>query len=281
MIAMHHFSQIRCIEGTGNALYFAFSTQGGYLGVAIFFFLSGYGLMKSEQQRHLSPFSFLKRRLIKTYIPAVVVSIIWAVYMLFAFAKPIDINLLRGVVWNFNDEVLWFVRAIICLYILFLVYCHISRFKIISLITLGIIAVWCTDVGLVHGASIFMFFGGVSIAEHGHVWWSFMHKWATIVAAFICIALFCVLFERDALVLHLLFDVSFIFIFVASMSYFHVRITGLPRCISSCSYDIYLVHNKALIILRSFGAIIPLWQFAGLSFLFTIVFYNLRKFLKL
>ena len=160
MIALHHFSQIRCIEGTGNAMYFALSSQGGYLGVAIFFFLSGYGLMKSEQSKHLPPLAFLKRRLAKTYLPAVLVSIIWAIYMVLEQGKSIDINLLKGVVWNFNDEVLWFVRAIICMYILFLIYCHITRYKAMVLIALSIIAVWCTGVGLVHGASVFMFVGG-------------------------------------------------------------------------------------------------------------------------
>ena len=160
MIALHHFSQIRCVEGASNVFYFALSTQGGYLGVAIFFFLSGYGLMKSEQSRHLSPLAFLKRRMAKTYLPAVLVSLIWAIFMVFVHGKAIDINLLRGVVWNFNDEVLWFVRAIICLYLLFLVYCHITRYKHLVLIALGIIAVWWTGTGLVHGASVFMFLGG-------------------------------------------------------------------------------------------------------------------------
>ena len=80
MIALHHFSQIRGVEGASNVIYFLFATQGGYLGVAIFFFLSGYGLMKSEQSKHLTIPAFFKKRLIKTYLPAVLVSALWAAY---------------------------------------------------------------------------------------------------------------------------------------------------------------------------------------------------------
>ena len=123
--------------------------------------------------------------------------------------------------------------------------------------------------------------GGVSIAENGQAWWRFIHKRIAIVAVFGCIVLLGVSFRRDALVLHMLFDIVFIFALVLFASYRHVKITGLPHWVSACSYDIYLVHNKALMILRPCSIVLPLWQFAGLSFLFTIVFYNLRKVLKL
>lgn len=63
MIALHHFSQIRGVQGASNIFYFLFATQGGYLGVAIFFFLSGYGLMKSEMSKHLSIPVFLENNL--------------------------------------------------------------------------------------------------------------------------------------------------------------------------------------------------------------------------
>ena len=77
MIALHHYSQGMVVAGTHNPIYQLFSTQGGWLGVAIFFFLSGYGLMKSDMKNHLDPIPFFKKRILKTYFPAVLVSVIW------------------------------------------------------------------------------------------------------------------------------------------------------------------------------------------------------------
>lgn len=66
MIALHHYSIDRVIAGTHNPIYQLLSTQGGWLGVAIFFFLSGYGLMKSELKNHIEFVPFVKKRLLKT-----------------------------------------------------------------------------------------------------------------------------------------------------------------------------------------------------------------------
>ena len=83
MIAFHHYSQGRVANGSDNIIYQLLSTQGGWLGVAVFFFLSGYGLMKSEIKRHLDIYEFLKRRLVTTYLPAVFVSFLWSGYLIY------------------------------------------------------------------------------------------------------------------------------------------------------------------------------------------------------
>lgn len=82
MIALHHYSQGMVIAGTHNPIYMLFSTQGGWLGVAIFFFLSGYGLMRSDLMHHLSLVQFMKKRLLKTYLPAMLISLLWGGYLL-------------------------------------------------------------------------------------------------------------------------------------------------------------------------------------------------------
>lgn len=280
MIALHHFSQIRGVEGASNIVYFLFATQGGYLGVAIFFFLSGYGLMKSEQSKHLTISAFLKKRLIKTYLPAVLVSALWAGYNVIGGDKY-DISLLKGIFWQFNDEVLWFVRTIIWLYLFFAIYNNIAKFKLLALPVISIIAVWWTNSGLVHGGSVLMFFVGVSIAEHGNYWWQIARKpisWA--ICSIVVIAL-CVVFRSNMFVIHLMFDIVFIFAFIIFSAFYNIDIQNYPHWLSTCSYDIYLVHNKALMILRPLYTILPLLHFLILTSLFTIIFYNLRKFLKL
>ena len=50
---LHHYSQYVCANNLSESVIFrALSYQAGFLGVAIFFFLSGFGLMESESKAH-------------------------------------------------------------------------------------------------------------------------------------------------------------------------------------------------------------------------------------
>ena len=60
-----------------NAFEWCIRSQGGNVGVAVFFFLSGYGLMSSELKGHLSASQFFKRRFCKIYIPVLLITAIW------------------------------------------------------------------------------------------------------------------------------------------------------------------------------------------------------------
>lgn len=60
-----------------NPLEWCIRSQGGNIGVAIFFFLSGYGLMKSEMKSHLSFGMFFRKRFCKIYLPVLLVTAIW------------------------------------------------------------------------------------------------------------------------------------------------------------------------------------------------------------
>lgn len=75
---LHHYAQYICVNGFSDSLFYkALSAQGGFIGVAIFFFLSGYGLMESESKSHLNALAFLKRRILKIYLPVILVTFIW------------------------------------------------------------------------------------------------------------------------------------------------------------------------------------------------------------
>lgn len=62
MVMLYHYSQYICSNNCSDSIFYKmFSTQGGYLGVAIFFFLSGYGLIESEQKCYLGLLQFFKK----------------------------------------------------------------------------------------------------------------------------------------------------------------------------------------------------------------------------
>lgn len=80
MVALGHYCGYCSVSDVHNVFIDAIrlvSPQFGYLGVALFFLLSGYGLMMSDQKNHLQFGAFLRRRLSKTWLPAVLVSALW------------------------------------------------------------------------------------------------------------------------------------------------------------------------------------------------------------
>ncbi len=79
MVAAGHYCAYAVSHGHGNVVYSVLASIGGYIGVAIFFFLSGYGLMISEKKRHTPFLSFIKKRLVKLYFPSVLISAIWGI----------------------------------------------------------------------------------------------------------------------------------------------------------------------------------------------------------
>ena len=78
MIAMTHYSgyALSVLE-SHSLIYKAMAATFGYCGVALFFFLSGYGLTRGEQLNPSTLKVFFGKRIHSTYMPAVLVSVIW------------------------------------------------------------------------------------------------------------------------------------------------------------------------------------------------------------
>ena len=55
----------------------------------------------------------------------------------------------------------------------------------------------------------------------------------------------------------------------------------VPFVVGDISFDIYLVHNKALMTLKVLLPVVPLYYFVGLSAVATVLFYLIRKKLSL
>ena len=55
----------------------------------------------------------------------------------------------------------------------------------------------------------------------------------------------------------------------------------VPFVVGDISFDIYLVHNKALMTLKVLLPVVPIYYFVGLSAVATILFYLIRKKLSL
>lgn len=120
MIALHHYSQFMVHNADyqyinrGQLFFQLFSSQGGYIGVAIFFFLSGYGLMESELRAHMSFGQFLNKRLKRVIFPLIVLALIW--YPLY-YGLNLEPETMRNGVPDIILKILnvggWFVSAIL------------------------------------------------------------------------------------------------------------------------------------------------------------------------
>ncbi len=288
-VALHHYSQYVCANHLSeNILYKVLSSQGGYLAVGIFFFLSGYGLMESEKKHHLSPIGFIKKRFLRVYLPVLLVTALWLPTRAYLFGEPLRTGgVIYDLFWGFHDGVLWFVRALLLLYLCFSLFIRIREkynqtITIISinLLTLCAIAVLQIVIGLADYSiiSIPLFTIGIlaSIFNKGQTRQTLIY----LVVWSIFISLY--LLGNWALMIHALFNYAFIFAAILILALFPIRKTwAVPSIIGDISYDIYLVHNKVLVALKFLFPIVPLYWFVGLSIIATGLFYLIRKALKL
>lgn len=119
-VVIGHYASFTLINNWSNSpVWSIIASQAGYIGVALFFFLSGYGLMESEQKEHLNFSRFAIRRFLKIYKPVILITIIWVVFEYLLLQKELSWNLIYTILWGFDDCVLWFVKILMGLYLLF------------------------------------------------------------------------------------------------------------------------------------------------------------------
>lgn len=123
MVALSHYSTVIVYNNhwSSNPI-ISLLAQGGYIGVAIFFFFSGYGLMESESKQHLAITKFVKKRLLKVYLPVLLVSFLWIPIYYYVNHEDISITfwgVSYDILGGFRNCVLWFVKILFFLYILF------------------------------------------------------------------------------------------------------------------------------------------------------------------
>ncbi len=118
VIVAHHYTQLSGGYHGNMLKEFAVSVC-GYIAVAVFFFLSGYGLMESEKHNKLSADAFLKRRLSRVYIPFILTNVLLILALLcFGHYETISLSNMLAHIFGFKliDNVTWFVPVTLLLY---------------------------------------------------------------------------------------------------------------------------------------------------------------------
>ena len=123
IIALHHYSQyIVAHQLSDHVIYKLLSYQGGFAGVALFFFLSGFGLMESEKRCHLGIKGFLLNRYWKVYKPILIINAISIiVYSLFHLIEVRNVQDILYYLLSIKafGSVTWFVSVLFVCYGIF------------------------------------------------------------------------------------------------------------------------------------------------------------------
>jgi peptidoglycan/LPS O-acetylase OafA/YrhL len=123
LIVLHHWCL--CLAGLGyhNVILDLIALRGGVTGVAVFFYLSSYGLTRTQQHKKDSLKVFFSKRLVKVYIPLVITNLLWL------SVRYQGQGLVHSILQVLNltdklDGATWFCNVIIICYIIF--YCSNS-----------------------------------------------------------------------------------------------------------------------------------------------------------
>ena len=117
LIIFHHISQkITTGENFSN-----FEYMGRYI-VALFFFLSGYGLYFQYSNNPTYMENFLKKRLVRIFIPFFVFIVIYVIYRA-TLGEVVNVDFFLSF-WKDHSNIIyngWFINSIIVLYVIFYV----------------------------------------------------------------------------------------------------------------------------------------------------------------
>lgn len=300
VVAACHYAQYVVSESiqTGPMIQLL-STQGGYWGVSVFFFLSGYGLTCSLKNRPIGFLSFVRKRMSRVYLPAVFISLIW-VSMLALFPKlqegnfglvgeidgnTIWLHIIQVFALDFCDSVLWFVKVVLLLYLFLYYYMQIrmSGHKCVALLysLIGSILItilvyfWIAPFASV---SIFAFSIGLVVADYNKLVVDKRH-WI-----FVSIPIFLglgYLLRSDHVIVHGIINYLLLSIGLIFFLNYDLKIDAPTRCLADFSYDLYLSHNKIKVVMILFYPFMSLPLYLFLSVVLAVTLYGLRKALHL
>lgn len=291
LVMLSHYCNLKAQTGAVlNPIEWALRSQGGNIGVAIFFFLSGYGLMCSELNAHICLWKFIKRRILKIYLPVVLVTALW-LPIAYNITPPHNNSLIvRDLIWGFRDPVLWFIKVLIILYVGFFLFSLILRIKktgyaiivlFLSILGACFFSFYTNGSFGINSISGIPLFGvGVISALYPLRVYKGLHiSIIPLVACFMCVSLFMSFYPRFiANVVHVAADYVTVGIIILFFTHFSFSFK-VPVILALLTFDIYLVHFKILEVMTSTMGYIPLLGFIVVTVMISVIFFDLRKYL--
>lgn len=258
LIILHHLSQRIGI----NITTIPYIEIGKY-SVAMFLFISGYGLMKSLKSNKEYLNNFICNRIFAVYIPFIIVNIImliinWSKGIRYSFTNVIEYILGIKII----DGTMWFVIFIIASYFMFYVIfklLDINNAKVVMLvINIIMFIIACRfKVSVVFINSSFGFILGIYLAEYEKQFISRVKKKYSICLiitsiSFVLGRIVSIMISKDNMLIDMIFaNISAIgFIILILILIMKIEFNNpIFKLLGSMSFYIYLIHNKIIILI--------------------------------
>lgn len=295
LILLHHYSQYAVAElGVTNILTKVVSSQGGYLAVAFFFFLSGYGITKSCRKKKEKFSTYITRRLSKIYLPALSITVLWILTLWFLNLSELHITAGRTLIipslfnaicssfcLQFYDPVLWYVKVVLLLYII-AYFLNVFRPQNNWMNFALTLIVSCVSVFLTRiiidpfaSASVFSFFLGLYVANIERGFCKIFYIQIT------CLCVIPLLLVSDiGMEMHGLISAMVLLSVLILLSKYRICMARTYSNLGDISYDIYLVHNKALMLLYIYSCL-NICNLVLCTLVLSLIMFFLRKCIKL
>jgi len=262
VIVLHHLANHFTIAESG--MVYRFFNDIGFLAVAIFFFISGYGLQKQHMEKESYKTGFLRKRLPTVLFPYIIVNLVyWA--LSFVYGTPYSaVDILKGLI-NGSPVVAhsWYIIAIIVFYIIFALLMIICKKRYRLMLTLASVfyllyAVLCIKLG--YGA---WWYNTAFILIFGMLWAVFEKKimellkkrfWILAAGSVVLFALVYVasrLLPPSDFPIKSIISAAFFTVF-ALFAFAKIKI-GNPvlKFVGKISLELYLCHEIFMVLFRS------------------------------
>ena len=265
----------------------------GYIGfilVAVFFFISGYGLSYGVQYKHDYLKGFLKKRLLPVLVPYWIVNTVDIVFYLSEGTVFTPMQYVLSIIGIDVITGTWFVTAILIMYIIFwLAFKCIKRYIVLGLCLIGYCII-CINLNLhsSYTASISAFTLGVfwNKIDRRMITWireKYFLKLTVILGAFGIMFLGRLILSAQGinneivhLILRNLISVLFVFALIAVTQ--KVQFTGkVLEWLGNISYELYVVHYVLLSMLNGLSTNVYMATVLGGGLLLSTILWKTDK----
>lgn len=249
MIMYSHFYPLMGLTYSDGLLSFALNL--GYLGVAIFFLLSGYGALISKKNKPDYLKHYLLKRIIRLFLPFLAVFILDIIITIIQ-GEPIQLSYFYRIpILSLPNTINWYLKIQLALYVVFFLAAKLFKKNNQLIIAVFIICIIYMIVGSLTGITsywyetVFTFPAGMLLAEYRKVIFSQFQKKKLLVST-ASIVVFFVSFVPYYFKGGTLFEIMFIVGFLVLVLFFCLLTYGNSKLLAlmgKSSLELYLIHG--------------------------------------
>lgn len=251
MIMFSHYYRLIGLDYSDGILSLCFSF--GFIGVAVFFILSGYSLMISKLNKPNYLKGFLKKRIIRLYIPFLIVYLLDVIIILIMGKELIWSDFIFMPFLSLPGTVNWYLKVQLGLYIIFYIVAKLVKKDTKIIIVTSCICFLYMIIGLFSGIDVHWYEGvfafplGMFVAKYKEAIFNFIYNKFILYfcfSTFVFVMCFVPFFVWGGSV----FEILYIYGCVQFIACICCKVSGSPKnkaftYLGVISLELYLVHT--------------------------------------